>query len=1036
MLAIPAFSQTSIYFIQQPGFPTIETTPLQPEQLRNAIPDQAENIQVLNFNQFGQLSFDNNQNLLIWPYGSAMTDEIWPAVFRFLQAGNNLLVTGGRAFSFDVINENGQYIPKQVTNRFTEQIRIIDTEAIPVDNQESVSFNSDFSFLELGSIPEADTAYSLLAMMSSRNFYERDGSLASIDGEWKSLAAGNTSDGLNKYPLISQFDRHREEFAGGRWVMMTYQPADPQVWSTRPGQKLLNTLVNQSLRKPLALRIDPGYAMYYPGESLNLSVSVESFEPDDTEYYLEIMVDRDGHRFARYTDNFTAADTLINFEGNRSLDAGMYTIHLSVRKDNQVIEKRESGFLCGKLSVLDTGASWGTNSYYLTRGGKSYPVTGMTYMASDVHRYYFIHPNPAVWDQDMQKMKKNGVNMLRTGVWTGQDFIMDVQDKPIEKTMRAFDAYFALAKKHDLPVQFCFFHMMPFAAGGIAPYSDPQAIEKQKAYITAFTDRYKNNPDIIWDLINEPTYGKEGTWWQDNTPTHDPSEIKLWNEWLQENYPDDWEQLASKWNMVKEKTIEEGDFILPDKSHFNQRNVYSESVKPLPTYDYNLFANYAYNHWVRQIKQAIRGTGSNQMVITGQDEGGVRSRILNQFYAEESPLVTIHSWWSHDDLLWDNITGKPHGMPLLVQETGNMRYTGLRDHSRLSESQLAHSLERKVCLGIGANAAGAIPWTWNLNVYMYNENEVFIGLHRGDNTAKDELKVFAGIAEFVQQTKDYFTPAKDEDVLLVLPLALQLTSLSGQAVRATQNAVRALHYYARIPAQAASEYHLERHETAPKLAILPSPTVLTDQAWTKLLEWVEKGTTLLTTGPVDRNPHFEKVRRLASFGIEADAIPIFQLKSNLKLDQNSEPLSLDYYGSTPMASYDKMSWVDQSGTVRTIDHGEGKILITEYPVELNNNLSTVASLYEFAAEIAELERSFQITKDNPGVLVRPMEFEEARLYLILSESDTNTDLQLLDQPSGKTYQFSIEPGRAQLLMIQKNTGNILGKYGIGQISIQ
>ena len=40
-------------------------------------------------------------------------------------------------------------------------------------------------------------------------------------------------------------------------------------------------------------------------------------------------------------------------------------------------------------------------------------------MASDVHRRFLLEPNPSVWNRDFAQMKAAGVNLVRTGIWTG-----------------------------------------------------------------------------------------------------------------------------------------------------------------------------------------------------------------------------------------------------------------------------------------------------------------------------------------------------------------------------------------------------------------------------------------------------------------------------------------------------------------------------------------------------------------------------------------------------------------------------------------
>ena len=46
-------------------------------------------------------------------------------------------------------------------------------------------------------------------------------------------------------------------------------------------------------------------------------------------------------------------------------------------------------------------------------------------MSSDVQRLYFDHPNVYVWDRDLSQIHDAGLNMIRTGWWTGWDKFCD-----------------------------------------------------------------------------------------------------------------------------------------------------------------------------------------------------------------------------------------------------------------------------------------------------------------------------------------------------------------------------------------------------------------------------------------------------------------------------------------------------------------------------------------------------------------------------------------------------------------------------------
>ena len=62
-------------------------------------------------------------------------------------------------------------------------------------------------------------------------------------------------------------------------------------------------------------------------------------------------------------------------------------------------------------------------------------IVGTTAMASDVQRQYFEHPNAFVWNHDMDQIQQAGLNMLRSGWWSGWDDLVD-NGVATEKTLR------------------------------------------------------------------------------------------------------------------------------------------------------------------------------------------------------------------------------------------------------------------------------------------------------------------------------------------------------------------------------------------------------------------------------------------------------------------------------------------------------------------------------------------------------------------------------------------------------------------------
>ena len=182
------------------------------------------------------------------------------------------------------------------------------------------------------------------------------------------------------------------------------------------------------------------------------------------------------------------------------------------------------------------GRPFTTDAHNLLRDGVPYIVTGTSYMATDVHRRFLLEPNPHVWDRDFGAMRGAGVNMIRTGIWTGWRRYMPGPGSVDEAALRALDAFLLAARRHEMPVIFTFFAFVPDSWGGANPYLDPQAVDAQKEFISRIVERYKEMNDVIWDLINEPSCCSPDRLWQ-TRPNYDEHETRAWHEWLRERFP-------------------------------------------------------------------------------------------------------------------------------------------------------------------------------------------------------------------------------------------------------------------------------------------------------------------------------------------------------------------------------------------------------------------------------------------------------------------------------------------------------------------
>jgi hypothetical protein len=643
-------------------------------------------------------------------------------------------------------------------------------------------------------------------------------------------------------------------------------------------------------------------------------------------------------------------------------------------------------------------------------------------MGSDVHRKFLFEPNPYLWNKDFAEMKSAGINMVRTGIWTGwRNYMLDA-GSPNETAFRAMDAFLLTARKHDLPVIFTFFAFLPETWGGVNAYLDPRSVSAQKEFVAAFAQRYRGVNDIIWDLINEPSFCNPQYLWSCR-PNYDKFELEAWSDWLKRRYRFASDTVRDARLHELYRAAQDEPISLPRLEDFGDVNIFSEN-RPMKVVDYRVFAQEMFAHWVEEMKTAIRTNGNPRQLITvGQDEGGTNESPSPHFFGDAADFTCVHNWWLNDDLVWDNVIMKTSGKPNLVEETGIMFYEKSDGSPWRSEEGARNLLERKLAVSIGAGGAGFIQWIWNTNPFMKSDNEAAIGAHRADGTAKPELEPIVDVAQFMAANSHRMKGRKDEEVVMVIPHSQQY-STRNFATAATKRCVRALYYYCHMPVRSVSEYRVGTLTGVPKLVILPSPGTLSESAWQSILALTRKGSTVLISGPIDNDDHWLPVNRSGGFGIASESRPVSQ----------AEFISID--GTEYRLAYrgDKLQRLEKAvdgkpglQKVLMISMSAGKMIWSPLPVELSEEIEPTAALYTYALTQAGCSPVFSLMRKDPSVLVIATVYASTVLYTFVSENDRDTKIELTDGESGAQISVDVAAQRTNMLFIDRKDGRIISR---------
>ncbi len=1022
-LSAQQFSEVIIW--SEPNLPAADSAAPSTAQLAQIFPDA----HIVSADQLATKLADPQSHLLTLPQGSVVPEAAWSAISAFLHRGGNLLVLGGRPFTRAAYRDSSGWRLREYSVRFARTVLIDQYQATPGSEDAQFTPNPDIP-IELPRFSWKQ-AFSPVIHLSTRDLYDRGGTAGGLDVKLDTLVWG-VSDGRRMSAPLMQLDHYSSGFDGGRWIFLSAELA-PEFYTSSESANLLRTLARRALEGALQFSVRPTLPLYLPGEPVELETIVHSFAKPSGMLTVQVSSypeDKPAQKQSATITLPTSTTTVLPAPSGK----GLHIIEARLLEGTEVRAIYRSAFWIRDEEYLRSGPKLGVNSDYFTVDRKPLAVVGTTYMSSEVQRLYFDHPNVYVWNTDMLLIHSAGLNMLRTGWWTGWDKFCDESGRPYEHTLRTLEAYLMTARKYGLPVQFTFFAFLPDVLGGVNAYLDPEAIRRQQTLVSSVATRFRNTPFLAFDLINEPSFSKY--LWK-MRPNYDPIELTAWNAWLDKKYPDR-AALAAAWNVPPESVS--GIISVPSDQEFADRGVYA-GVNSLRVYDFTMFAQDKFTEWVRGMREAIRATGSTQLITVGQDEGGYVDRVNPSFFVSELDFTTNHTWWQNDSLLWDSLVAKQPGKAMLIQETGLQRELMPDEIARRTPEQEARLFERKMALSF-VQGSGAIQWLWNTNAYMTEANETPIGALRVDGTEKPEATVLRNMAKFATAVSPYLKNPKPPDIVVVTSQVAQYSVQGELQLEAQRNAVRALAYDLHQPCYVIAENQIDKLGS-PKLVILPSAQALRESTWQTLLSYVRNGGNLLVTGPVSRDEHWRLVDRYTPLGIRASTEPLtfhnaeFGLVQSLSLP-NPDPLDQSYVYRTSYLSFSQdrqqlLEWLRfrDTSALQQIAVGTGKLYWNAYPAELAEGPTRVSDLYCFALhDIGIRVDHHELGNELRGLLRQPVEFENAVLYVFESEQNRSITLTYPDEITGAKLEVTVPAEHAALVLIDKSTKQIIAKYAV------
>lgn len=979
----------------------------------------------------------------------------WTAILGYLKRGGGLLNIGGAPFKYPVRLEDGQWIVEAEQTVYHQELYI--HEALRVDSTRVVRYQAaeEIPLIVGGEalLPLSDTWNLVPHVTKSSDLPHQMGSSGPMDTRVYSLLKGITADDREVSAPVVLWEQIGGPFKGARWLFVS-QTLREGFW-TDGGLEQIAQWVQFISEGVTELWIKPNYASFENGERAQLTLQTErlsrsaisSSSSSDT-WTFHISVKREGDAAAVWTKELQEQVkdelTIVRLPLPIAIESGLYRVICKAEGPHGEIRMLKQAFWGFDTELLKQGTPIRAGRDFFVKDGNTLPVVGMTYMTSDVARKFLFLPNADVWDRDMAQMKKAGINWIRTGIWTAYRNIMQVDGHASEEVLRAIDAFVLTAKRHDLQLTFTFFSFTPEPWEGLNPYLDPRSVEAQKRFIRSIVSRHKDTTNIDWDLINEPSmFDPEKIFSDGPRSCRDPFELKAFSEWLEERHGSI-ELLQERWSMSPTQLPDFATAKPPEASeiNFNIQDIHS-GKKGTRWLDYVLFSMDMHNVWAMQLSDTIKELCPNHLVTVGQDEALGAQRPSPFFYEEAVDYTTVHSWWLNDYLLWDGIFAKTANKPNLVQETGIMYVETPDGRAKRTETELRSFLERKYAYAFATGGAGAIQWIWNTNFYMDNANESQIGALRADGTEKPEADVSYDFGRFMGEIGGILGDRDLEEIAVVFPYSNDFSNRK-LAFEATTHLTRALAYELNMPFRGASEYHLSDLKAQPaKLIILPSAHNVDDAAMQQLLHMVEQtGAVLLVTGAINLDAYWHESNRFQNV---LGKTQLFNVQREERLVLGGEILPISY-GNRRIAETIKEEQVrtaaldgsvEKGSPVVDIPLGEGRLIWSPLPVELNNRTEPLVKLYRYATEAAGVKSGLEWIKggDLSGVYGRKLSYKKGFLYIFVSEFAWDADIAVKDEETGVSYAFQLEQQRSVLFAADRN-GKLLAVYRPHEVCIE
>lgn len=670
-------------------------------------------------------------------------------------------------------------------------------------------------------------------------------------------------------------------------------------------------------------------------------------------------------------------------------------------------------------------------------------ILGTTYFVTDVYRECFYHMNAWLCATEMQQLKNDGFNVLRSGNWY---FIPEFykEDGSIgTRGQRAMETFFYLAARNGFTVQ--------FALGTVllnqwdtsrSPIHDTGMRQKCMTLIRSFAEAFRYFKNVQMDIVNEPSYSNRGAW-SPGKPSLEQGEKIRYHEWLEKKYGTiqklrtAWGETSLLLNSFDDVSMPENELFYRGLARTEQRNNH------VMLNDFFCFAREEFSGWTKEIRNLVRQIAPDMTVIMGRDETLRIPEQQTEVLAGNIDMVCWHQWNYNSDIFTEYLMNRVRGKLCVAQELGMYKFDDIRSGKRHTEQEMTEKLNTKLLCSFG----NFVQWQSHDDPFMWELSENSLGLYRADLSPTPSLATTRSLIR-AEKNMQHRMRHRNHDAVKIC--AIYGTSYHFGiehpfALQGMRNFTYAMFHELKQQADVMLE-HLFTKENAsaigqPRLIVLPGMQMLSSSVWEELLSYVSQGTVLLVNGCIDKTACFAPE---AKIGLLSKNYRTRHLRDFEKLNIDGKEYVLDFRRITGYADVSNIldcgetamedttssndGTLTSAAVISEYRIGKGHLLYCPYPLELSNNMDAIASCYRYAITKARAENTmFHALRHSPAILLNAASYEDCTVYTLLNEGPADTVV-FTDIKSNTTYSVTLDALCSGKLWIE-NTGKILQSYG-------